>query len=150
MCVCVQYMYIYSHWILAMTTWLTATARCHSDEYCVCVFMWNCHCKWSSLQLVWKLGALTIWIFYNIRSRSYEHEYKYSVLFILANSLLLDSCIISLFIAHLFKRFIAHSKRVLFVSGTIGFCKREKILKQKQTAKYYLYLCVMRAYWISG
>lgn len=51
------------------------------------------------------------------------------MLFILANSLLLDSCIISLFIAHLFKRFIAHSKRVLFVSGTIGFCKRETILK---------------------
>lgn len=74
MCVCTTYVYIYSHWILAMTTWLTAprlwTARCHSDEYCVCVFMWNCHCKWSSLQLVWKLGALTIWIFYNIRSRS--------------------------------------------------------------------------------
>lgn len=41
-----------------------------------------------------------------------SHLYKYGILFILPNSLLLNACIISLFIAHLFKQFIAHIKHV--------------------------------------
>lgn len=79
----------------------------------------KCEWQWSSVHTHSQFVAWVVNMHPNFL-------YKYGVLFILANSLLLDSCIISLFITHLFKRFIAHNKRILLYIAHLNFESKKR------------------------
>lgn len=104
----------YFEYIFTLNFWRCCHRYCFFSLYfsffvaiCCKIQIQNSKCEWQ-----WSVGLHNQFVACVVNMHP-NFLYKYCVLFILANSLLLNSCIISLFITHLFKRFIAHIKRVL-------------------------------------
>lgn len=123
----------YSHWIFG---WFHLSVGAHSHfcsihllqeslklilslSLCVVCRLTTANTK-SECELQWSLVHSPI-VAYAVNMHPNFLDSKYAVLFILANSLLLNSCIIPLFITHLFKRFIAHIKRGLLYFAHLNF-----------------------------